>query len=241
MMVTNNPVLCFDGDCNLCNGFVQWVIKNDPKQCIKFASLQSVFIRNAMKHLLSFILLLSLSSCGAVLKLAYGIKQPTPTSDEEVLRYAAALFEGEHVIYRPQSDTALATLMNDYKIGLPGILFFNHEGQGININEDLVNTCTASADQLITQLSTLENLPKKEYVKSEFTQLIQPLGLQRKTASNSADDFEYSIIVFWADFAGKKLNNEKTKVWVRTYQELSTEFKQKIDFIIVNVDFLKAT
>lgn len=31
----------FDGACNLCNGFVKFVIKRDKKNIIKFASLQS--------------------------------------------------------------------------------------------------------------------------------------------------------------------------------------------------------
>ena len=37
----NSPILLFDGVCNLCNYFVQFVIKRDPKAHFKFASLQS--------------------------------------------------------------------------------------------------------------------------------------------------------------------------------------------------------
>jgi predicted DCC family thiol-disulfide oxidoreductase YuxK len=36
-----NPVVLFDGVCNLCNGFVQFVIPRDPDGTLKFASLQS--------------------------------------------------------------------------------------------------------------------------------------------------------------------------------------------------------
>ena len=36
-----NPVIFFDGVCNLCNGFVQFVIKRDKGLRFKFASLQS--------------------------------------------------------------------------------------------------------------------------------------------------------------------------------------------------------
>ena len=35
------PLLLFDGVCNLCNSSVQYVIKHDRKQKFKFASLQS--------------------------------------------------------------------------------------------------------------------------------------------------------------------------------------------------------
>jgi len=34
-------IILFDGVCNLCNGFVQFVIKRDKKMVFRFASLQS--------------------------------------------------------------------------------------------------------------------------------------------------------------------------------------------------------
>jgi predicted DCC family thiol-disulfide oxidoreductase YuxK len=36
----NNPVIFFDGVCNLCNKSVQFVIKRDKKKRFRFASLQ---------------------------------------------------------------------------------------------------------------------------------------------------------------------------------------------------------
>jgi len=37
----NAPVLLFDGVCNLCNGVVQFVLKNDRRGVLQFASQQS--------------------------------------------------------------------------------------------------------------------------------------------------------------------------------------------------------
>jgi predicted DCC family thiol-disulfide oxidoreductase YuxK len=37
----NHQVILFDGVCNVCNGFVQFVIRYDKKQYFKFASQQS--------------------------------------------------------------------------------------------------------------------------------------------------------------------------------------------------------
>lgn len=37
----DNPVILFDGVCNLCNSSVQFIIERDPKSNFKFASLQS--------------------------------------------------------------------------------------------------------------------------------------------------------------------------------------------------------
>jgi predicted DCC family thiol-disulfide oxidoreductase YuxK len=34
-------IIFFDGYCNLCNGFVDWVVKRDTHAQFKFASLQS--------------------------------------------------------------------------------------------------------------------------------------------------------------------------------------------------------
>lgn len=44
-----SKILLFDGECNLCNSTVQFVIKNDVKANIKFASLQSEFGQKLMK------------------------------------------------------------------------------------------------------------------------------------------------------------------------------------------------
>jgi len=38
---TTDPILLFDGVCNLCNGFVQFSIKRDQSGKIKYAALQS--------------------------------------------------------------------------------------------------------------------------------------------------------------------------------------------------------
>lgn len=38
-----NPVVLFDGVCNLCSSTIQFIIKHDPKRQFRFASLQSEF------------------------------------------------------------------------------------------------------------------------------------------------------------------------------------------------------
>jgi predicted DCC family thiol-disulfide oxidoreductase YuxK len=58
------PVIFFDGVCNLCNGAVQFTIERDPKNIFRFASLQSEYAKTALtpfnisyQELDSFILL----------------------------------------------------------------------------------------------------------------------------------------------------------------------------------------
>lgn len=40
-MEENKKIILFDGVCNLCNGFIQFVIKRDQKDVFRYASLQS--------------------------------------------------------------------------------------------------------------------------------------------------------------------------------------------------------
>lgn len=45
----HSPIILFDGVCNLCNGAVQFVLKNDSRNVFKFASLQSDFAQDFLK------------------------------------------------------------------------------------------------------------------------------------------------------------------------------------------------
>jgi predicted DCC family thiol-disulfide oxidoreductase YuxK len=40
-MIQENPIILFDGICNLCNSSVQFVLKHDKLKLFRFASLQS--------------------------------------------------------------------------------------------------------------------------------------------------------------------------------------------------------
>lgn len=40
-MDNSKKIILFDGVCNLCNGFIQFVIKRDKKDVFRYASLQS--------------------------------------------------------------------------------------------------------------------------------------------------------------------------------------------------------
>jgi len=45
MTSDNNPIVFFDGVCNLCNNSVQIIIRNDKNKNFRFASLQSDFTK----------------------------------------------------------------------------------------------------------------------------------------------------------------------------------------------------
>ncbi len=45
-----NPIVLFDGVCNLCSSSVQFIIKHDKKKQFRFASLQSPFGQKIMQQ-----------------------------------------------------------------------------------------------------------------------------------------------------------------------------------------------
>ena len=44
------PILLFDGHCNLCNTWVQFIVKRDSSSTIRFASLQSLAGRRLLEE-----------------------------------------------------------------------------------------------------------------------------------------------------------------------------------------------
>ena len=46
-----HPILLFDGECNLCHGVVQFVIKRDPRARIRFCALQSAVAARLLAEL----------------------------------------------------------------------------------------------------------------------------------------------------------------------------------------------
>lgn len=48
--LNNEPVVLFDGVCNLCNGSVTFIIRRDRTMKLKFASLQSEFGQEQMRR-----------------------------------------------------------------------------------------------------------------------------------------------------------------------------------------------
>ena len=44
------PILLFDGHCNLCNAWINFIIKRDPSCKIRFAPLQSLAGRNLLEE-----------------------------------------------------------------------------------------------------------------------------------------------------------------------------------------------
>lgn len=37
----DHPIVAFDGVCNLCNGYIQWLIRRDRKRVFRYTTLQS--------------------------------------------------------------------------------------------------------------------------------------------------------------------------------------------------------
>jgi predicted DCC family thiol-disulfide oxidoreductase YuxK len=83
-----SPVILFDGVCNLCNGFVQFVIARDPAGRFQFAALQSDSARRLLARLDRFggvpdsVVLVDggrvYTRSSAALRIARGLRFPWP-------------------------------------------------------------------------------------------------------------------------------------------------------------------
>ncbi len=51
MNLPNKKIILFDGVCNLCNSFIQFVIKYDKKDAFRFAALQSNIGKEIIKSI----------------------------------------------------------------------------------------------------------------------------------------------------------------------------------------------
>jgi predicted DCC family thiol-disulfide oxidoreductase YuxK len=104
-------VICFDGDCNLCNGFVQFVIPRDPGGRFRFAPLKSEvairLLRESGAHDLaggdvSTVVLIERGRhfvrSAAVLRIARGLRFPWP------------LMYGLVIVPRPLRDWAYGVI-----------------------------------------------------------------------------------------------------------------------------------
>ena len=86
--MTAPDLILFDGDCNVCNKSVQFVLKRDPRGRFHFASLQSAAGRAALRakghtgELPDSIVLVTAERVwfmtGAVLRIARGLRWPWP-------------------------------------------------------------------------------------------------------------------------------------------------------------------
>ena len=50
MTDVDHPILFFDGECNLCNSSVQFIIKRDKKKIFRFAPIQSTAGKEALQQ-----------------------------------------------------------------------------------------------------------------------------------------------------------------------------------------------
>ncbi|MFC7442454.1 thiol-disulfide oxidoreductase DCC family protein [Laceyella putida] len=45
-----HPIIFFDGECNFCNGRINWILEKDKEGIFRFASLQSPFAEEAFRQ-----------------------------------------------------------------------------------------------------------------------------------------------------------------------------------------------
>ena len=80
----NHPIVFFDGQCNLCNSFVQFVIARDKKEIFKFCQLQNETSKLIEKKI----------DLGTSLETTVGLKNGLYATHSDVLHMVAKTFGG---------------------------------------------------------------------------------------------------------------------------------------------------
>jgi hypothetical protein len=180
---------------------------------------------------LFFALLMTFSSCQTLGKIYFGVKDPTNIIEStEVSKYAFDL----------GMDTTLLTFTNDPDsswirlvklLELPSVLVFDRSGNYLPYKPDSIS-CNAGSDIFLLQLNTDRNYDKDPFLKEE--RIWKDLRPHPNFALKS--DFDFTVYITWAKFAGKKSYEQSCKTWL---QAVKDNTRAKIQVFVVDLDRVK--
>lgn len=184
-----------------------------------------------MKKTLFIGIALSLISCTAVLKTAYGITNPKLENKETLNKYIASIDLKKENSLVVNDKKNYKEVMADFQRSVPEAILFDREGNQLTYKEKN-ESCNAGLFATIPQLtanSTLEKTNGKN-LKEFSSQLID---LNTKEAISNFPKADYYLFLNWAKFMGK-LNKDHVKVW----EDLAANNTNvKIAVYKVNMDF----
>jgi hypothetical protein len=186
-----------------------------------------------MKNLLfSIILLVSLTSCKAVLKSYNQLKSPKLETESSIKKYLLKnkIDTSNVYVYKDLNSFAKASKMG--LLVIPDIVFFNKEGNKVNYKEKGSN-CNAHAGSFIAELSTFSNFPSDDTKKiDDFVKLIDN---PKQTNFTSA---EINVFINWTIYVGR-LNKVKAFDWIKLI-EIAKQKGININYYLLNCDFQKS-
>jgi hypothetical protein len=171
------------------------------------------------------------SSCTKIYLVINGIKDPKVETKESIVKKCNHYNKSYSSLLCIPADTA--SLRNLLKIckGFPRDIIFNRNGQLI-IPED-TSFCAGKAMTFALKLDT--NGEYKVNPKTTLSDIRKNVTVLGNKVSFEASDFDFTMVIFWANFLG--VGNKNI---FKIMEEMTAKSQLKLNFILVNMDIEKS-
>ena len=186
-----------------------------------------------MKNILIPILCaLCCCGCSPVVRLLYGVKQPAAESPEAVIEFNKSMgfINAPVYVLKPEAWKLHP------RVEILDVYVFNKEGRYIPYKDPSKPNCSGPAELFLSYLDKQTTyLTGDEWTLHSFYGLLQSLDCQPLSPVTPADA-DFYVFFTTAKFAGRKLQQKKTVVWMDSLQH---NHSVKVETVLVNMDFQK--
>lgn len=175
------------------------------------------------------ILLLSGTSCTFMAKVIYGFKDPEFENSKDIAVKQADYFG--------PNRRSLVYSFESWKLkefnSVPEMYVFDRQGRYIPYKDSLRPNCNGPAESFASELD-----PAKAYLTDDAMSLEKFLQYTNVPGCGSTpqlpdEDVDFTVMMSWAAYSGKKIYKEKTILWL---EELEKNTKIKYRVYLVNKD-----
>jgi hypothetical protein len=183
----------------------------------------------SLLQLMLIVTMLSVTSCTFLAKIVYGFKDPEFESSASIDRKQTDYFGPDH---RSLVYSFEAWREKEFS-SVPEIYVFDRQGKYVPYKDSLRPNCNGPADSFASELD-----PAKAYLTDDAMSLEKFLQYTNMpgcglTPQLPDEDVDFTVMMSWAAYAGKKIYKEKTILWL---DKLKKNNKIKYRVYLVNKD-----
>lgn len=173
--------------------------------------------------------MLSATSCTFMAKIIYGFKDPDFESAASIGKKQTDYFGPGHRSLTYSFDAWRVKEFNS----VPEMYVFDRQGRYVPYKDSLRPNCNGPAESFAAELD-----PAKAYLTDESMNLEKFLKYTNMSGCGlkpqlPEEDVDFTVMMSWAAYAGKKIYKEKTILWL---DELKKNKKIKYRVYLVNKD-----
>lgn len=171
-------------------------------------------------------------SCTPLARVLYGVKQPAVESPKTIVAFNKSMGFTNAPVYALKPD---AWSLKP-SVEILDVYVFDKEGRFIPYKDPSKPNCSGPAELFLSYLDKQTTyLTGDEWTLNSFYALLQSLDC-KAVAPTHQSDVDFYVFFTTAKFAGRKLQQKKTVVWMDSLQQ---NHSVKVETILVNMDFQK--